>query len=61
MLPPFDTHHTSLERSIQGQHPQKINVEPEMESNFFDHSMLKKRRLGPQNGSGSLGPKNCQK
>ena len=32
-----------------------------MDTNFLNHSMLKKRRLGPQNGSKSLGPENCQK
>ena len=30
-------------------------------SYFLDHSMSKKRHLGPQNDSRSLGPKNCQK
>ena len=31
------------------------NIESKMNSYFLDHSMPKKRRLGPQNGSGSLG------
>ena len=32
-----------------------------MESYFSDHSMPKKHRLGPQNGSGSLGPEKLRK
>ena len=61
ILPLFDAHDTSLERSIQELHPQMTNIKAEMNSYFLDHSMSKKHRLGPQNGSGSLGPKNCQK
>ena len=32
-----------------------------MDSYFPEHSMPQKRHLGPQNGSRSLGPENCQK
>ena len=32
-----------------------------MDSYFPDHSMPKKRRLGPQNGYGSLGPEKLPK
>ena len=37
------------------------NIESEIDSYLPDHSIPKKRRLGPQNGSGSLGPKKLPK
>ena len=37
------------------------NIESGMDSYLLDHLMPKKRRLGPQNGSESLGPENYQK
>ena len=37
------------------------NIEFGMDSYLPNHSMPKKHRLGPQNGSGSLGLENCQK
>ena len=36
------------------------NIEFETDTCFPNHSMPKKRRLGPQNGSGSLGPENLE-
>ena len=37
------------------------NIKSKMDSYFPDHSMPKRRRLGPQNSSGSLGPKKLPK
>ena len=41
-------HDTSLEISIQGLHPLIENIDSRMDSYFPDHSMPKKRRLGPK-------------
>ena len=37
------------------------NIESKMDSYFSNHSMPKKRRLGPQNSSESLGPQKLPK
>jgi hypothetical protein len=67
---PFGALDTSLERSIRGLQLLTVNIKSRMTHIFFGGLMPKKRRLGPQNGSGSSGPEklpkivnyqNCQK
>ena len=57
----FDAHDTLLETSIQGIHPLTEKIESRTNSYVTEQSMPKKRRLGPQNGSRSLGPEKLPK
>ncbi|MCY6525013.1 hypothetical protein, partial [Actinobacillus pleuropneumoniae] len=56
VLSPFDVHDSPLERYLQGLRQKRRFLSEKSGSGF-----PKKRRLGPQNGSGSLGPEKLLK
>ena len=57
VLSPFDAHDSPLERSLRGLRKKRQFLGKKIIGGRFP----KKRRLGPQNGSGSLGPEKLLK